>query len=238
MELNDALRTTGAVREFTDEPIPDTLVYDVLDTARFAPSGGNRQPWRVVLVHDSEQRRAIADAYLDGWHEYVGHLRAGVVPFSPLATPAERTSARSELPAAIAATKPDGFAENLSRVPVMIVVIVDVAALAATDRDLGRYQFVGGASVYPFVWNILLVARTRGLGGVMTTVATRNEPRLRTILHLSDNQAVAAVLALGRPRRHVTSLKRRSVEQFCTVDSLDGRAFAPYSTSPNTSSLS
>lgn len=238
MELGDALRTTGAVREFTDEPVPDTLVYDVLDTARFAPSGGNRQPWRVVLVHDPEQRRAIADAYLDAWHEYVGHLRAGLVPFSPLATPGEQTSAQGEIPAAIAASPRDGFAENLSRVPVMLVVVVDVAALAATDRDLGRYQFVGGASVYPFAWNILLVARSRGLGGVMTTVATRNEPRLRTALKLSESQAVAAVMALGRPRRQVTSLTRRTVEQFCTVDTVEGSIFNPYSTSPNTSSLS
>jgi nitroreductase len=52
MDLTEALRTTGAVREFTAEPVPDEVVARVLDTARFAPSGGNRQGWRVVVVKD------------------------------------------------------------------------------------------------------------------------------------------------------------------------------------------
>ena len=57
MDLIDTLRTTGAVREFTDEPVPDEVLARVLDTARFAPSGGNRQGWRVVVVRDPDTRR-------------------------------------------------------------------------------------------------------------------------------------------------------------------------------------
>ncbi|MBO0894185.1 MAG: nitroreductase family protein, partial [Acidimicrobiales bacterium] len=45
MDLVETLRTTGAVRVFTDDPVPDEVVWRILDTARFAPSGGNRQPW-------------------------------------------------------------------------------------------------------------------------------------------------------------------------------------------------
>ena len=52
MDLTEALRTTGAVREFTDEPVDDATVYRLLETARFAPNGGNRQAWRVVVVQD------------------------------------------------------------------------------------------------------------------------------------------------------------------------------------------
>src|SRR5205814_8580766 len=67
VELRDALRTTGAIREFQDEPVPDEVLYRVLDTARFAPSGGNRQGWRIVVVKDREIRRRLRDLYLPGW---------------------------------------------------------------------------------------------------------------------------------------------------------------------------
>ena len=66
----------------------------------------------------------------------------------------------------------------------VLVISADLSALAATDRDLGRYTITGGASIYPFVWSILLAAHDRGLGGVMTTVATRKEHEVRTLLAL------------------------------------------------------
>ena len=71
MDLIDTLRTTGAVREFTDEPVPDEVLARVLDTARFAPSGGNRQGWRLVVVQDPDTRRRLRDLYLDGWYPYL-----------------------------------------------------------------------------------------------------------------------------------------------------------------------
>ena len=71
MDLIDTLRSTGAVREFTDEPVPDDVLARVLDTARFAPSGGNRQGWRLVVVQDPENRRRLRDLYLDGWYPYL-----------------------------------------------------------------------------------------------------------------------------------------------------------------------
>lgn len=225
MELRDALRTTGAIRHFTAQPVDDVLVYEILDDARFAPSGGNRQGWRVIVVHDSTQRSAIGAAYLDAWHDYVGHLLAGVIPFSPLASDDDRRLAQSQREAAIAASTPDGFAETIGDVPVMLVIGADLTALAATDRDLDRYHFVGGASIYPFVWSVLLAARNRGLGRVMTTVATRNEPMVKEILHLPATVAVAAVVVLGYPQERPRKLKRRTVSEFTTVDTFDGRRF-------------
>src|ERR1039457_5653946 len=165
MELTDALRTTGSVRAFLDESVSDEVLYAILDDARFAPSGGNRQAWRVIIVKDERRRRALRDLYLDGWHDYIAHVLAGLVPFSPLASDEDRAAAASHRDAAIATSKPDGFPETLDQVPVMLVICADLAALAATDRDLDRYQIAGGASIYPFVWNILLAARARGLGG-------------------------------------------------------------------------
>jgi nitroreductase len=109
----------------------------------------------------------------------------------------------------------------------MLVVTADLTALAATDRDLDRYHLVGGASIYPFIWSILLAAHERGLGGVMTTVGTRNEPRLQEILELPVTTMVAAIVALGYPERRLTKLSRHAVEEFTTIDSFRGAPFHP-----------
>ncbi len=222
LDLKSALRTTGAVRDFTDEPVTREVIYDILETARHAPSGGNRQGWRVIVVERADLRVRLRDAYLDAWHDYVGHLLAGLVPFSPIASDAERAAAATQRDAAIAKSRPDGFAESLHAVPAMLVVAADLATLAATDRDLARYSIVGGASIYPFVWSILLAARDYGLGGVMTSVATRNEDAVRDILSIPPTWAVAAIVALGHPRRQPTKLTRRSVEDMSRRDTFDG----------------
>ena len=227
MDLTDALRTTGSVRNFADRPVDDTTLFAILDDARFAPSGGNRQSWRVIVVRDPDQRRAVRDIYLDAWHDYIAHLLAGVVPFSPLATDGERRSALALRSAAEASSTPEGFAETLDRVPAMLVVCADLHALAASDRDLDRYQIVGGASVYPFVWSLILAARARGLGGVMTTVATRNEGAMRNVLRIPDYFAVASIVVLGHPVSRHTRLTRRTVEEFTTVDAFDGPQLGP-----------
>jgi len=227
MELADALRTTGSVRAFLDEPVSDDILYAILDDARFAPSGGNRQAWRVIVVQDAARRRAVRDLYLDGWHDYVAHVLAGLVPFSPLASDEDRAAAAAKREAAITSSRPDGFPETLDKVPVMLVICADLHALAAVDRDLDRYQMVGGASIYPFVWNILLAARARGLGGVMTTIATRNESGMREALDIPGDQIVASVVALGYPVSRLTKLTRRSVEEFTTSDTFVGEPFAP-----------
>jgi nitroreductase len=66
MELYDPLRTTFAAREFTGDPLPDETLFKILDRARFAPSGGNRQGWRVIVVRDARTREALAVASAPG----------------------------------------------------------------------------------------------------------------------------------------------------------------------------
>src|ERR1019366_5241802 len=80
--LIDALRTTGAVRDYRSTEVPDEAVYRLLDTARFAPNGGNRQAWRVIVVKDQGLRRALRDAYLPGWYEYLAQVTAGLTPWA------------------------------------------------------------------------------------------------------------------------------------------------------------
>jgi nitroreductase len=227
VELTDALRTTGSIRHFNATAVADDVVYAILDDARFAPSGGNRQAWHVIVVRDPVVRRSMRDLYLDAWHDYVAQRLAGLVPFSPVANEDDRARALAQRDAAITLSDPTGFPEKLDTVPVMLVVCAKLNLLAATDKDLDRYQLVGGASIYPFVWSIMLAAHERGLGSVMTTVATRNEPQVSDLLHVPSTYAIAAVVAMGYVNARASRLNRHRVEEFTTIDRLDGTALHP-----------
>lgn len=223
------LRTTGAVREFTDQSVDDEILYRILEVARFAPSGGNRQGWRVVVVKDPAQRRALRDLYLPGWYDYLAQRQAGLVSWAPITDRQAEARAIDENAGRLAedaAAGAGGFAEHLDQVPVLIVVLADLRALAATDRDFDRYTLVGGASVYPFAWSVLLAARDLGLGGVMTTMLTRQESAVRQALGVTEEFAVAACLAIGHPVKRSTKLRRAAVEEFATVDRFDGSPFS------------
>jgi nitroreductase len=230
MELTDALRTTGAVRDFTDEPVAPEALARVLDLARFAPSGGNRQGWRVVVVEDPEIRTRLRDLYLDGWYDYLAMMTAGLTPWAPItdrSAEAKALTGAGDIARAVAAA-PDrqGFAEHLDQVPVLLALFADLRVLAAVDRDHDRYTFAGGASVYPFAWNVLLAGRTEGLAGVVTTMAIRQEEAVKALLGAPDSFALAAVIALGHPVRQPRRLRREPVASFATVDSVDGRPFS------------
>ena len=227
MDLDQALRTTGAVRDFSERPVPDEVVHHILNTARYAPSGGNRQAWHVILVKDPEIRIRLRDLYLRGWYEYLAVTAAGLVPWAPATDrEAERAAlANSTRIAEEAGAGPGGFAEHLDRVPVMLVLLADLHGLAAVDRDLDRYTLVGGASIYPFVWSILLAAHEAGLGGVITTMMVRSEDEVHSLLNVPPDWAVAGTLLLGYPSGSpATRLRRRPVDQFTTVDTFGGPA--------------
>ncbi|MEI7859075.1 MAG: nitroreductase family protein [Acidimicrobiales bacterium] len=224
MDLTDALRSTGAVREYTDESVDDATIYRLLETARFAPNGGNRQAWRIVVVKDPAIRASIRDIYLPGWYDYLAQVAAGLTPWAVVTdrlVEAESIAASGEI-AAAAAAGPGGFAEHFDEVPVMLVLLADLSRLATVDRDSDHYTMVGGASIYPFAWSILLAARAEGLAGVMTTMVVRNEPAVKDLLGIPDTHLVAGVLALGHPVHQPTKLRRGAVEEFATVDRFDG----------------
>ena len=220
MDLLDVLRSTGAAREFSADPVDDAVVARILDTARFAPSGGNRQGWHVIVLQDAVRRAALRDLYLPGWREYLSMRAAGLTPWAPV-TDEEAERAAIEQ-AATTEFDPGAFAAHLDQVPVLLVVLADLRALAAVDRDHDRYTMAGGASIYPFAWNLLLAARAEGLGGVMTTMLIREEAEVKALLGVPDELAVAAVLAIGKPVHQPRKLTREPVESFATVDRFDG----------------
>ena len=218
MDLRDAMRTTAAVRSFTDEPVEPAVVHAILDDARFAPSGGNQQGWRVAVVDDPALRRRLADLSAPVWARYLAEQGAGHRAYSVVAPAPADLVVPEGLP-----THP--MLDAIESVPVVLVVAVDLRALAVTDRDLDRPSVVGGGSIYPFVHNVLLAARGRGLAGSITTFLAAAERQAAPLLGLPEHHAIVAMVGLGHPEHQPTRLRRRPVEAFATVDRFDGAPF-------------
>jgi nitroreductase len=216
MELYDVMRTTAAVREFTDEPLPDKLLHTMLDNARFAPSGGNRQGTRIVVVRDMSTRQALVELTRPGARHYVAQRLAGEGPWNAV----EPTALSDDQ---IAATEvPDSFTVPLLTAAVVLVVCVDLSRVAAVDQNLDRVGIIGGASVYPLVWNILLAARSEGFGGTITTMAVAEEPKVKELLGIPDPYAIACVVPMGKPVRQLTKLSRVEVADLARLETWSG----------------
>ncbi len=221
IELGVAIRTTGAVRRFTDDPVDDATLYALLDDARFAPSGGNRQGWRVAVINDRATRSELGRMMQTVWDDYVRSAGTGRTPFNVIDPP--DTASADDAP--VRPSAPNDLLTGILDIPVVLVVAADLSKIAMMDKDLGRATITGGASIYPFCWNLLLAARDRGLGGVITTFLAREEPLAASLLGMPADHAIAAAVFIGRPVHQPTKLKREPVESFTTVDSFTGRAF-------------
>jgi nitroreductase len=221
MELYEVMRTTFSAREFTGDPLPDATLFKILDHARFAPSGGNRQGFAVVVVRDGKTREALAALTVPAAKRYIAQVQNGENPWNTIDPP--RVDA-----ATIERTQPPArLTEPVLKAAVVLVVCVDLRVVASTDSELDRIGIISGASVYPFAWNILLAARHEGFGGTITTLPVAQEPRIRELLGLPAHVAVCAVMPLGRPVRQLTKLKRKSVAELAVLERWGGPPLTP-----------
>lgn len=216
MELYDVMRTTFACRDFTDDPVSDATLYDIFENARFAPSGGNRQGNRAIIVRDPATKAELSRLAEPGAKRYIAQVKAGESPWNTV-HPTKVTDAD------IAATPAPGvLTQPFVKAPVVIVFTVDLGLVASLDQFLDRVGVISGGSVYPFVWNVLLAARQAGLGGTITTLAVAQEDRIKALLGIPDAHAVAAVMPLGKPARQLTKLRRNPVEDIVSLERFDG----------------
>ena len=218
MELVDVMRTTFSARDFTDDPVPDAVVHRILDNARFAGSGGNRQGWRVVVVREAATRAVLSSVIYPTFKRYFTQMMAGEAPYNTI-------DASQVTEEQVDASEPPGhFIDNVVNAPVVLLVFVDLSVVASFDAELDRVGVISGASIYPFVHNLLLAARNEGYGGTLTTFAGAQEGKLRDHLGIPEQMAFAAMIPLGRPVRQLTRLKRKPVEEFAVLERWDGPA--------------
>ncbi len=176
MDIFEAMNTQRSLRRLKPDPVPDELIWKLLDAAVKAPSGGNRQPWNFMVIRAQKTKAKIAEWYLDGWNTAYGPFKQVA-----MATPAMAKTYASA----------DHLANHLAEVPVLIMATVNIAGVAPVSPP--------GASVYPAVQNLLLAARALGLGATLTTVYRTHEAEVKQLLGIPDNVETMALIPIGYP---------------------------------------
>ena len=213
--LSEGLATTRSIRRYLPEPIPDDVLRDIMFGATRAPSGSNRQPFRFMVFTDTEKSKQVKALIAQGAQKLWGHKRvndgydagSGVVEDSP------KTRMANTM---------ESYVENFADVPVLVLAIL----LRYLDPNP-----MEGASVYPACQNLLLAARAKGYGGVLTGFHSYVEKDLRELLELPENAFIAATISLGKPAGNHGPVRRVPMNELIYADTWgDG---APWAIDPD-----
>jgi nitroreductase len=187
-DLFEIMRTTRSMRRLKSDPVPAELVRKILEAGVSAPSGGNMQRWRFLVVGDPVVKQTVGAYYKRAWDEVVApRYRAG--------EPAPGTSRerfRRMLDAA------QYLADHIHEAPLWIVPCMEGAMPSRTS----------GSSIYPAVQNMLLAARALGLGATLTTLYLNFEKEVEAALGLPADVHSYALLPIGYPMGRFGPVRR------------------------------
>lgn len=202
-ELLEGIMTTRAIRRFTDEPVSEDDIWTVLRAAQQGPSGGNIQPWQFVVVTDAGVRARLGEIYADCYRRY----EAAMLAASPPPRPEDAASWERTLEAS------RHLAAHLGEVPVLVAVVMADISMDVVDDEGAMDVGTPYASTYPAVQNLILAARSLGLGATLTTVFRVRHDDVRDALGVPDRYQVVALVPIGHPVGSFGRARRRPVER-------------------------
>jgi nitroreductase len=201
VDLYEGLLTTRSIRRFTDEPVSDEDLAAILFAASRAPNGSNRNAFRFVVLRDGpvavEAKALLGGAFREMWAQMSKGDYARLAD-GDLSTGAGRAGRAMQQ-----------FVDRFEQIPVVVIPC------------LNRYRKpdpTEGASVYPACQNLLLAARARGLGGVLTMWHGAVEPQLRALLGIPEGTAVCATIPIGHPEGNHGPVRRRPLAEVVYED--------------------
>ena len=216
--LFEAIYSARAMRRLRPDPVPEEVITRVLDAAIRAPSGGNAQNWRFVVVRDAEKRRLLGEVYRKSSEE-VREI------YAARGRPADQTEAQYARMMAAGAY----LWEHIGEAPVLLVpcqarrdmppkesLPANVQARYAVH--LAYQERIRGASIFPAVMNIILACRGLGLGTLITTNHLLYEDEVRAVLGIPEDVQTFALMPIGYPVGKYGPLARRPVEEVAFAD--------------------
>jgi nitroreductase len=180
-DLFEIMQTTRAMRRLKPDPVPDELIRRILEMGTCAPSGGNTQKWRFLVVKDPKIKQAVQVHYKRAFDEVIGPRYLTSTP-----PPGVSREAYTRQHAAV-----QYLTDHFHEAPVWIVACVDDGTATPTRSS--------GASIYPAVQNMLLTARALGLGATLTTRHLLHEKETEAALGLPPGVHSYAILPIGYP---------------------------------------
>ncbi len=193
----DAMYTQRAIRYWEEKPVPRDLIEKVIEAASKAPSGSNTQPWIFVVIDGDEQRKQIGDA-LNAVYE------SG--PLKEMIAEGQKSDDKTQR---LMLTGAQSFFSKLGKAPAIIVPCL--YKLSSPTPDPGSLE--AGSSIYMAVQNLMLSARSLGLGTVMTTAHVLINDALREACHIPDDAYPAALIPIGYPDANFGPTTRKPVSE-------------------------
>ena len=202
LSFYDGLTTTRTIRRYTDEPVSDEQLATVMHLATRAPSGSNRQPFRFVVLRDGDNARQVRALLAEGAAE-VWRAKRAKNEFGD-SSPTSRTARML--------ASMDHYVATFADAPVIVLPCM-VRYREPTVSE--------GASVYPAVQNLLLGARSVGLGGALTMFHQTRDEAIREVLGMPDQAFIAATITLGVPAGSHGPVRRKPIGQVVFEDQWD-----------------
>ena len=207
-DLFDIMYTCRSMRRLKPDPVPDALIYRIIEAGTQAPSGGGVQAWRFVVVTDPERKKKIDAIYQRGWKGALKqYATAGLTPEND-----KNVGAATYL------------AEHLAEAPVLLIPCLRERRIHV-ERKKGpnaeNFIRIISGSIYPAVQNILLACRALGLGATLTSITTQHEAEMKEVLGLPDTITTYALIPIGYPIGRFGPVTRRAVEEVTWLNEYD-----------------
>lgn len=198
--LFEAIYSTRALRRIKPDPVPDEVLFQLFDAAIRAPSGGNAQDWRFVVITEPALKQTIQGWFWEAWTAYQPRYAADPSLMDALPR-SQRLSLRST----------DYLVRHLAEVP----VILAVCGLR------GKHSTPGG-SIFPAVQNLLLAARALGIGGTITTLHDVVDERVKALFGIPASAQIVYCVPLGYPRGRFGPTTRKPLAEVAAFERWDG----------------
>ncbi|MDQ1373085.1 MAG: hypothetical protein QOJ09_423 [Actinomycetota bacterium] len=182
-QTDKLLTTTRSVRKRLDlsRPVPREVVLEALDVALQAPSGGNSQPWRWLIIDDADTKLGLAELYRRSHDPYMAANREA-------AAAAGRTEVMSKI-----MDSSQYLSDHMADVPVMVI-----PCLLGRPEGLSQAETAGFyGSILPAAWSLMLALRSRGLGSAWTTLHLAFEKEAQQILGAPDTVTQTALIPVA-----------------------------------------
>lgn len=192
MDLHHFLRTRRSIRRFKPDPVPDSVIQNILTTATFAPSAHNRQPWRFVVLTNSLIKQNLADA---------------------MAIDFERDLTRDGLPPEKIHSQIKRSKDRITSAPVAILLCLDISEMDIypDEKRQQAEQTMTIQSVATAGLQLLLAAHAEGLGGVWACWPLFAQTTIQNALNLPDTWEPQAMYFIGYPIEVPEARERKSL---------------------------
>ena len=200
-DLHHFLRTRRSIRRFKSDPIPDSIIEDILTTATFAPSAHNRQPWRFSVVTDAAQpiKEKLADEMIKKFQQ---ELENDALPPEEISKRVERSK------------------DRILSAPVVIVLSVDMSNMDIyPDKHRRKAEYIMATqSVANAGMQLLLASHAEGLGSVWVCSPLFTQKTVQDVLNLPKTWEPQAMYFLGYPIETPQARERKPIKEITTFN--------------------